>query len=126
MLLLITENTFLIIVLFRMKKSFAYKFDDSCITYTQDIKFKDRCTMNKKRFIQNEQWYKNHLPQLRHIYMEWIIDLWVLWAARIHFIITETQSTLLHFNWIILILHCLSVSILSLMDRKQLHIFMNA
>ena len=38
-----------------MKKSFAYKFDDSCITYTQDIKFKDRREMNRIRFTQNEQ-----------------------------------------------------------------------
>ena len=40
---------------FPHEKSVLYKFDDSCITYTQDIKFKDRREMNKIRFTQNEQ-----------------------------------------------------------------------
>ena len=46
---------------FPHEKSFLYKFDDSCITYTQDIKFKDRREVNKIRFTQNEKRYIDYL-----------------------------------------------------------------
>ena len=36
---------------FTHENSFAYQFDDSCITYTQDIKSQDKSEMNKITLI---------------------------------------------------------------------------